>query len=37
MEEQLVEKDGRIKRNREEWKKVLRTARYRRIPHAPMG
>jgi hypothetical protein len=37
MEEWLVEKSGRKKvYDREEWKKLLRTARNRRILHMPM-
>jgi hypothetical protein len=37
MEEKLVEKSGRKKvYNREEWKKLLRTARNRRILHMPV-
>jgi hypothetical protein len=37
MEEQLVEKGGKKKvHNREGWKKLLRTARNRRILHTPM-
>jgi hypothetical protein len=36
MEEQSVEKGGRKVHDREEWKKLLRTARNRRILHTPM-
>jgi hypothetical protein len=38
MEEWLVEKSGKKKYlyDREEWKKLLRTARNRRILHMPM-
>jgi hypothetical protein len=36
MEEQLVEKNGWKRYVTEEWKKLLRTARNRRILHVPM-
>jgi hypothetical protein len=36
MEEWLVEKSGRKKYDREEWKKLLRAARNRHILHMPM-
>jgi hypothetical protein len=36
MEKWLVEKSGRKKYDREEWKKLLRTMRSRSILHTPM-